>query len=371
MMIININALIPILIDKLNNWYKESNLISLYLIGSYSINEHTGESDIDFLGISPEQIEFEKNVVLRNKLKISLVDVFSQNKIGFRIRTLNELSKFQEHAKSWCYDLTKAKKIFGSDTLKNLNSYNSLIIKKTILFDNIIERCWYDILYITLNENSNLLLHKNAKSLFILFKIFLCLQDIYPTSNKETTEYLKKNHTLLDAIFIKKELIEFTIHHINNQSNCSNFSSKYLDKIRHLTLKNIYFNIISDIHNWQHDISSFYYWTYNQDKYYSIDKIKNIFVPENLRKYLNNNEAIWRIILMEFLLEVDNNRVFLPTKIYLFKLKNIIEKIFLNKKNIPHDIQDHRAVDILIQIENLRLKTSPYGRDSSRKFEQI
>src|SRR5690554_6938516 len=97
---------------NLYDCFQHSKLQGFYLVGSRSLYEENAYSDFDLFGLSEDGLSSEKVSNLRQDIKNQLKDIIPTDKIGFRIRAIQELPLFQSKLKSWGYDILNSQHIY-------------------------------------------------------------------------------------------------------------------------------------------------------------------------------------------------------------------------------------------------------------------
>src|SRR5690554_3078976 len=155
--------------NKLHDWLQHSGLQGLYLVGSRSFNEKNAFSDFDFFGLTPDRQTLENISILRHGLKEELKDIIPADKIGLRIRTMQELPLFQSKLKSWGYDLLYSQHIYGIELSALISNTNTTGFDQQLVFDNMIELLWYNQLCLNGTANQQFINYACSKSILNVF----------------------------------------------------------------------------------------------------------------------------------------------------------------------------------------------------------
>jgi predicted nucleotidyltransferase len=344
--------------NYLKKWFDNSKLEGFYIIGSYSLKEQNEKSDIDFLGVSEKTLNQKKIQEIQNSLKKNLKHI-DKNKIGIRIRTIDELNSFQTKLKSWGYDLNYATKIFGNDIAQYIGSWKSIPIDKRIIFDNLLEKKWFDLLYINLKDNQQNLNYLCSKSILDLLNFILYFNGIALSHSINRIKYLKKNINLIDSFSISIDDFEKALNIKRNPLIC--YTGLDLYRIKNILLDDIYMKYFSEFKEIENSFTASDYWGYDNRYFKPIRSITSSTISSN--KYF-----LWRSILMDIFKELDDIKL-QNDKQYIFsEAKLIIQSIFLKEQELSIDNKDKTLHFLLKELEKIRIKISKNGKDISKYY---
>ena len=213
--------MVNILKSKLHNWYEHSDLQGFYLVGSRSLNEDNAFSDVDLFGLTKDNLTFENISIHRHKLKEELKDIIPAEKIGFRIRTIEELPLFQSKLKSWGYDLLHSQHIFGTELNSLLPQINTIGFSQQLVFNNMIELLWYNQLCLNDTTNTQIKNYFCVKSILNVINFILYHNEVFIPTTKGQISYIENNKNLIDNLSITVEEIHESFQARNYQTSTS------------------------------------------------------------------------------------------------------------------------------------------------------
>jgi hypothetical protein len=347
----------------LNNWYEQSGLQGFYLVGSRSLHEENAFSDVDLFGLTVDRLTFENISILRQGLKEELKDIIPADKIGFRIRTIKELPLFQSKLKSWGYDLLYSQHIYGIELNSLLPKTNTTGFSQQLVFNNMIELLWYNQLCLNNTTNQQFKNYTCAKSILNVLSFILYHNEIFIPTTKGRITYIESNINLIDSLSI-------TLEDIHESFKARNYPNNYksqidFDRLRNDLIKETYINFLPAFENIKSEFTSHDYWNYDSSSLNSLNSIcdrTNKKITDYKYSYFN-----WRVVLMEELIKLDSVRLNNPD-IMLSATKELIALLIKKESVNINEIKNETSLDILLKLENLRLKVSEFGRDSSRKI---
>lgn len=336
----------------LENWYLRSGLTDLYVVGSYSTNETNQTSDVDLLGISPVSLSQKRISELKNELKNNN----SALNYGLRIRTTDELIEFSRKAKSWGYDIYMAITIFGREISSILRKRDVTAFEPTLIFDNLIEKAWYDLLFMTLKTSSVEKSYLIAKSYLDLVHFILYLNDIFLPTHQQRVDFVLSNSHLLNGFVDNIDDIKLAL---NVKQNPDKYIYQIdLDVSCHTLINRLYKTHLSAFRSGKKSFGQFRYWTYNPNVYIEIPEILE-FLNIDKSHYHESLNFNWRLILITLLLKID-----------LFRLSNSLDegrKLITSILNVKFRDAIGSHHNYLVFLENLRIDTSIEGKDYLKK----
>lgn len=131
---------------NLQDWWRESGLKTIYLLGSQTTGDANKSSDIDLLGIKQKITGNEVEVRIKLK-KLWQPGTTKIKKIGIRIRTHEEIETFQNRMLLWGYTLDKSIYVYGEYLPLSADRQNPKF-DLLGLEDCLIERIWCDNLFL-------------------------------------------------------------------------------------------------------------------------------------------------------------------------------------------------------------------------------
>ena len=185
---------------KLRNWYENSDLQGFYLVGSSSLQEDSSFSDVDLFGISTNRLTFENISILRKGLKEELKTIIPSEKIGFRIRTIQDLPFFQEKLKSWGYELLCSQHIFGVELSALIENKSTPGFNQQLVFNNMIELLWFNQLCLNDKVNQQFKNYTCAKSILNVLSFILYHNEVFIPTTKGRITYIENNTKLIDNL---------------------------------------------------------------------------------------------------------------------------------------------------------------------------
>ena len=321
--------------NKLNEWYDDSSLIGLYIVGSYSLNEYNDFSDIDFVGISTQPIHIDNISQLRHQLKECLEDTVLSSKISFRIRSIEEISDFEIQCKSWGYDLHTAFHLFGQHPTHIFKRFSDINCVPSLAFDNLLEKHWYDILYVNSEINYIKKRYLCAKSILYYLNALLYHNNITLGRNVARVDHIKKNEELITALPIITEQLDACLLLKHNPY----IEIKHIDfsALKDQVLFAIYTLLMPNFYSISQTFGSYKYWGYSE---IMPDLMDLGTYPRFSDKKSSNPQFNWRINLLNTFLKIGNDG---------------IQKENNNQYNISY-------------LEKIRRDTSLYGFDSYKSI---
>ncbi len=350
--------------NKLHNWYEHSGLQGFYLVGSRSLHEDNAFSDVDLFGISTDRLTFENISILRQELKKELKDIITAEKIGFRVRTIQELQFFQSKLKSWGYDLLCSQHIYGIELSSLLSMTSTTGFNQQLMFNNMIELLWFN--QLCLNDTTANQQFKNytcAKSILNLLSFILYHNEVFIPTTKGRIAYIESNTNLIDSLSITIEDIHESFQARNYPA--INKSQIDFDRLRHNLMKESYLMFLPSFERIKETFTSHDYWNYDSSSLNSLNSICDRMdkkITDFKYPYFN-----WRVVLMELLLKLDSVRLNNPD--YMLSSTKELIKLLVREESINIDETNETTLALLLNLENLRLKESEFGRDSSRKIK--
>ena len=355
--------MVEVFINKLYDWYKKTDLIGFYLIGSRSINEDNAFSDFDFFGLTKDKLSYDNISILRNELREELNTILPYQKFGFRIRAIQELPSFQIKLKSWGYNLLCSHHIFGKKLDTVLPQTNTIGFDKCLVFNNMIELLWYN--QLCLNTSSNKLVKKYccAKSIMNIINFILYNNEIFIPTIKGRFFYIKNNKNLINKMSINIKDIHNTFQVIFSPD--SNNTQIDFDRLRHNFIKETYLSLQPSFEKIKSEYSNHDYWNYDSPIFNPLNLIYKKLKKSNMYIDLNFPYYYWRILLIDSLLELDAVRLNNPDSL-LSATKNFIN--LLVKKEIinVNESTNESILNLLLKLEKVRLEISETKKDSSR-----
>ena len=352
--------------DSLKEWYDKHNLVGLYIVGSFSLNEDNVFSDIDTLGLSQRKFSPNEIIDMREELKYISKTKFNSKKIGFRVRTSNEILQFQYKAKSWGYDLNESKRIFGLDLKSVIKKTRSVSINKKEIFDNLIEKSWYDLLFIDAEKDQIKINYLCAKALIILTNFYLYHNEIFLKTDESRINYLKNNKNLIQDLPITIDILEKALTIKKNPTKYN--SDLGLNKRRYNLLKALYRHLLPSFNELSDDFGVFNYWTYNSDFFAPINQIYRNISPPIKSLNIENNAFLWRIVLIEVFLKLDKNSDLTSRCDFITHLNKIIFSQNLDPTQESYTIDKYK---FLRKLEKIRIQNSVIGYDFAKKKDDI
>ncbi len=349
---------------KLHDWFQHSKLQGLYLVGSRSLHEDNAFSDFDLLGLSKDRLTFESISILRQKIKEDLKDIIPTDKIGFRIRTIKELPLFQSKLKSWGYDLLFSKHIYGIELNSLLSNTNSTGFEQQFVFNNMIELLWFNQLCLNNNADQRFRNYTCAKSILNVLSFILYHNEIFIPTTKERISFIELNTNLIANLPI-------TVENLHEAFHARNYPDIYkpqidFDKMRHDLIKEAYFKFQPEFERIKGDFTTHDYWNYNSPSLNSLN-----FICDNTDRKIIDSKYVyynWRVVLIELLIKLDSVRLNNPDS--MLSATNELINLLVKKEFLNIDeLTDETTLSLLLKLENLRLKDSEFGRDSSRKIK--
>lgn len=352
-----------ILKNKLHNWYEHSDLQGFYLVGSRSLNEDNAFSDVDLFGLTKDKLTFENTSIHRHKLKEELKDIIPAEKIGFRIRTIQELPLFQSKLKSWSYDLLYSQHIFGTELNSLLPQTNTIGFNQQLVFDNMIELLWYNQLCLNDTTNTEIKNYFCVKSILNVINFILYHNEVFIPTTRGRISYIENNKNLIDNLSITVE----DIHESFQARNYPDINKSQIDfdRLRHNLIKETYLKFLPAFEKIKSELTSHDYWNYDSSSLNAL----NLICDRTDKKIIDfkNPYYNWRVVLMESLIKLDSVRLNNPNFL-LSATKEFIE-LLVKKEFINIDESTNETtLTLLLKLENLRLKVSETGKDSSRKI---
>lgn len=350
----------------LKPWYEGSDLCGLYIVGSYSLNEENTKSDIDILGISKIELSPEYIVEMRVQIRHVLMKDIIPEKIGFRVRNMNDLETFQYKAKSWGYDLHEAKKLFGINLKSIVKPTKMVLISQKEVFDNLIEKEWYDLLFINMETD---LIKKNylcAKAILILTNFILYYNGIFLKKDISRVEYIKKNNKIIEDLPITIVKIEEALR-VKMNPDAFKFDLG-LEETRYKLLKETYYKLFPSFKLMEAQYGIFEYWTYSSKYFRPITKIYDELFLQNenkLRENGQNDFFLWRVILIEIFIKLDNSCRHENLYAFINRLKDIL---FIKENQDVEIIANDSTYSLLCYLEKIRIETSIIGNDFRKKY---
>jgi len=357
--------------NSLNDWFNNSKLLGLYIVGSYSLNEQNDFSDIDLLGISKELMNLNKITILRDRLRQNIEHNFSYKKIGFRVRCIDELKFFQSKSKSWGYDIFYSKKVFGIDINSILPKVDQVSNNSIELFDNLIEKAWYDLLFLSIEQDYRFKYYNLAKSLLDILHFVLYFNGIFYPTHRERANFIKNNKYIIDGLPITTNELELALNVKYNQLSCN--CQINLDELRHNLLFETYQMFLPNFVKFEYKFTDFKYWSCDFNLYkHPFELIDSIFtVHDDTAKHVakcKNIFFIWRIVLIEIILRIDRYRISCNDIRYKHKTISLIKCLF-KYSDLINDNPGQTVASLLVQLEDMRVNSSIFGKDSSGKFK--
>lgn len=355
--------MVNILKNKLHNWYEHSDLQGFYLVGSRSLDEDNAFSDVDLFGLTKGKLTFENISIHRHNLKEELKDIIPAEKIGFRIRTIQELPLFQSKLKSWGYDLLYSQHIFGTELNSLLSQTNTIGFNQQLVFNNMIELLWYNQLCLNDTTNAQIKNYTCAKSILNVIHFILYHNEVFIPTTKGRISYIENNTNLIENLSITVE----DIHESFQARNYPDINKSQIDfdRLRHNLIKETYLNFLPAFEKIKDEFTIHDYWNYDSSSLNSLNSI----CDRTDKKITDFNYPYynWRVVLMELLIKLDSVRLDNPDSL-LSATKELI-KLLVRKESINMDERTNETtLDLLLKLENLRLKVSKTGKDSSRKL---
>ena len=349
--------------SKLYDWYKKNDLIGFYLIGSRSINEDNAFSDIDFWGLTKDKLSYDNISLLRNELREKLNTILPSQKIGFRIRAIQELPSFQIKLKSWGYDLLCSHHIFGKKLNTVLPQTNTIGFDKCLVFNNMIELLWYNQLCLNTPSNNLVKNYYCAKSIMNIINFILYNNEIFIPTIKGRVSYIENNKNLINKMSISIKDVHNTFQVICSPE--SNHSQIDFDRLRHNFIKETYLNLQPSFEKNMSEFSNHDYWNYDSPLFNPLNLIYKKLKKSNTYTDLNFPYYYWRMLLIDSLIELDAIRLNNPDSL-LSATKNFIN--LLVKKEIinVYNSTNESILNLLLKLERIRLEISETKKDSSR-----
>ncbi len=271
---------------------------SIYVYGSNANNLHSIYSDIDFLIVTEERLSKYDEKRLRINFLEEQSKLFN-HKIGIKIISKSQLNDFFNYSLTWTNNISNSKLYFGTDIIKNYDF--NYCFNPTIIYQNVIERLWYDQLYIKPNNTEFYNLYLVRKSIKSCFGFILYLNNKIISEQESRDAFLNSNSEIL------KNYYYFDFLKSKSYSKLDNIKNKIYNKISVDFLQKPLF---ADI--------NLTYWKF--------DKL--------ISRSLNDNEK-WHMVLLKYLLDLDDERI----RIKKHSVKNL-NKIF-SQKNLtkPEEIE--------------------------------
>ncbi|HEY5589562.1 MAG TPA: hypothetical protein VIK55_00965 [Paludibacter sp.] len=348
----------------MSNWFNGSSLQGLYVLGSYSLREENNFSDVDLFGLVKESLTVNQISVLRNELRSELKNTIPSDKLGFRVRTHQELPSFQSKLKSWGYDILNSQNLFGVDLCSLLTPTNTTSFKPQLVFDNVIEILWYNILCLNYKVNPQERNYVCSKSILDITNFILYFNGIFLSTATERIDYIKKNKRLIENFSITLDDLDESLR---NRNSPDSYQSKVdFDFIRNRILHEVFLQFFPAFEKFENEFEDFNYWSYDSTIFNFPNEIVNAKIKNSSSNYQNQNFT-WRIALIKLLFEIDSIR-FLNPEIQFSKTQEALKPFFKSNSCLFKDSLGISSLEILLKIEELRIDSSKLGIDNSRKF---
>lgn len=345
----------------LRNWYEKSELQGLYLVGSRSLNEENDFSDIDLFGITKKRLALEELSIHRHQLEEELKRVMPSQKIGFRVRSIEELPSFQSKLKSWGYDLLYSKRIFGTELNSILPQTDTIGFDKCLTFNNLIELLWYNQLCLNRAISTQRKNYFCIKSILNIISFILYHNEVFIPTTKERIFYVEKNQYLINHMSINIGDLHKTFLSIS--SSRTEKLQINVDQMRHNLIKDVYMNFLPTFEKIRGEFSIHDYWNYDLSFSNSLEFILSRINTGQKNVNIKYRHYSWRIIFMESLIELDSIRLNNP-KLLLLSTKKFVN-LFLKKDLLNSSDSIRESVEnLLLKLEKERLNSSETRRDS-------
>jgi len=351
------NKILEVLKLTLANWFKDSELDSLYLVGSFTTGEYNNFSDIDLLGITKNKNETVNAIAYRKYLQhlINKIEDYRNINIGLRLRHSSELIKFNNHMCSWGYNNINAKLLFGNKVNWNIAEYESTPSK---LLDNInVELRYYNQKYSKM-KNKNEILYCNCKGILNALHFYLISKGVQLYTHEDRVAFAITYKMIPNHILSKSILM----YCLNSKLGKRQSDSIEIDIDRHNFLVFTFYEILKVKEVGQYEKSKTY-WGIFRDDNQTINIIKklhiekDLFRPETIRRYS------YRILLFLFLVSVDKLRLGCLNSHELFNL-NQIQKSFFKPIGKFSRIKDKSDItDFINQLDKYMFLNDKQFRD--------